>query len=402
MNRKPIFDAVRVMLGRGFKKAEVEALDRACDLAEAALDPAVPVAPKPSPAPAPAAPAGTHVLGGLSEEYESGGRGPGTVSGGVNDPGGVSYGVYQFASKTRTCAAFVKAEGAAWASDWAGKTPGTAAFTAAWKAVAARDPAAFRKAQHAFIERTHYRPVVAAVRDRKGIDLDSRHDALRDVVWSCAVQHAGAPDILIDAIDKTDAATARTAPAYDRKLIEAVYKRRIDYVLDVAKNKNNAGEKAQLISITQNRYPKELAKALAMYDGAPASTPAPAPVAASGGSIDGNAVAAANGVAVKSAAVKIGKLHPKMGPAIVAVAGAAKKLGLPQPVITSGNDSGHMTGSLHFQNRALDFRGNNIKVAVGKSFAAEVAQRLGGDYDVIFETFMNPVNNHLHVEYDPD
>lgn len=37
MNRKPIFDAVRVMLKRGFSNAEVVALDKACDLAEGAL-----------------------------------------------------------------------------------------------------------------------------------------------------------------------------------------------------------------------------------------------------------------------------------------------------------------------------------------------------------------------------
>ena len=37
MNRKPIFDAVRKMLDRGFTQAEVEALDAACDQAEARL-----------------------------------------------------------------------------------------------------------------------------------------------------------------------------------------------------------------------------------------------------------------------------------------------------------------------------------------------------------------------------
>ncbi len=31
MNRKPIFDAVRTMLGRGFTHAEVDALDDAID-----------------------------------------------------------------------------------------------------------------------------------------------------------------------------------------------------------------------------------------------------------------------------------------------------------------------------------------------------------------------------------
>jgi len=37
MNRKPIFDAVRKMLGRGFKPNEVDALDAACELAEGSI-----------------------------------------------------------------------------------------------------------------------------------------------------------------------------------------------------------------------------------------------------------------------------------------------------------------------------------------------------------------------------
>lgn len=42
------------------------------------------------------APAGaaSHRLGALSERYESGGRGAGTVSTGRGDPGGVSYGLF--------------------------------------------------------------------------------------------------------------------------------------------------------------------------------------------------------------------------------------------------------------------------------------------------------------------
>ncbi|HEY0366030.1 MAG TPA: LysM domain-containing protein, partial [Pyrinomonadaceae bacterium] len=38
-------------------------------------------------------------LGTLSAKYETGGRGPGTVSTGAGDPGGVSYGSYQMATK---------------------------------------------------------------------------------------------------------------------------------------------------------------------------------------------------------------------------------------------------------------------------------------------------------------
>jgi hypothetical protein len=37
-------------------------------------------------------------LGSVSERYESSGRGPGTVSSGAGDPGGVSNGVYLLSS----------------------------------------------------------------------------------------------------------------------------------------------------------------------------------------------------------------------------------------------------------------------------------------------------------------
>lgn len=144
-------------------------------------------------------------------------------------------------------------------------------------------------------------------------------------------------------------------------------------------------------------------KSLAMLD---AVGPAPAPVAPvasnAGATIDRNAVAAAHGVDVKSAAVKISKLHPKMEAVNIAVAAAAKALNLPKPVITSGNDSTHSSGSLHYKGRAHDFRGNNIAISIGEKFRAEVASRLGDEYDVLFEVFMNAANNHLHVEYDPN
>ena len=115
--------------------------------------------------------------------------------------------------------------------------------------------------------------------------------------------------------------------------------------------------------------------AFAVIDGEPVTGGSLADGADAGGTIDGKAVAALHGVGVKSAAVKISNLHPAMGPVIAAVAEAANALGLPKPVITSGNDSGHKQSSLHFKNRALDFRGNNITVAQGKALAAKVAAR---------------------------
>lgn len=146
----------------------------------------------------------------------------------------------------------------------------------------------------------------------------------------------------------------------------------------------------------QRHRPGDFAVAL---PGAPTPAENPAP---QGGRIDGNAVAAANGVEIKNGNVRIGNLDASMDPAIRAVAEAARNLGLPTPVITSGNDSRHSTGSLHYSDRALDFRGNNISVAQGQAFQNEVRRILGGQYDVVFETFTNRSNNHLHVEFDPD
>lgn len=204
-------------------------------------------------------------LGSLSEAYESGGRGPGTVSSGLRDPGGPSYGTYQLASRTGTVAAFLGSEGVRWSRDFFGRQPGSADFNAAWKAVAAREPAAFADAQHAFIERTHYRPVVAAVLSRTGLDLDGRSDAVRDAVWSCAVQHGRAAIVVCRGVADADRSAPRDAPGYDRVLLEAIYAARSDYVRKIA-GSAGAGERKTLLDIVSRRFPAELRDALAMLD----------------------------------------------------------------------------------------------------------------------------------------
>lgn len=87
----------------------------------------------------------------------------------------------------------------------------------------------------------------------------------------------------------------------------------------------------------------------------------------------------------------------------------ANSLGLPTPVITSGNDGYysngqpiHKIGSLHYQNAAIDIRGNNITDAQLRAFSSAVSARLGTNFDVQAEFFVNPVRDHLHVEYDPE
>ena len=245
-------------------------------------------------APTAAAPGADRPVGSVSERYESGGRGPGTVSNGRGDPGGVSYGVYQLSSNAGTLGAFLRNEGARWAGELGGGQGG-AAFSDRWRAIAARDPQGFREAQHAFIQRTHFTPATERVAASTGLNLATRHAAVREATWSTSVQHGGAHTILADAVRRTDAQVARTSSDYDRQLVSNIYAVRSDYVLNLARTGNySSAERAQLVSITQNRYPNERRDVLAMFD-RPTAPAAPAqgaaPVAAPGRAADARSAA---------------------------------------------------------------------------------------------------------------
>lgn len=251
----------RTLVGVYIKPGAQSAAPAPTPAAPAAARPAAPAAPV-----HPTAPTSTTVLGSVSERYESGNRGPGTASSGRGDPGGASYGVYQLSSAKGTLTAFLRNEGAVYAQRLAGKPVGSDAFNREWRAIAAENPRAFRAAQHAFIERTHYDVAVNGVREQTGLNLDTRHRAIREAVWSVSVQHAGAQTILRRAIARTDAQMSRNDAGYDRALANNIYAVRTQYVLDVANGPRiSASEKAQLISVTQNRYPAERADILALF-----------------------------------------------------------------------------------------------------------------------------------------
>jgi conjugal transfer mating pair stabilization protein TraG len=116
------------------------------------------------------------------------------------------------------------------------------------------------------------------------------------------------------------------------------------------------------------------------------------------GTVDGRPYARQFGIALKSGA-NIEAIDGGLVPAMAAVAEEAKRLDLPKPTITSGNDSRkHEAGSAHYDNRGLDFRGKNMTVDQGRAWAARVSERLGNGYGAQFEVFPDqPERNHLHV-----
>ena len=64
-------------------------------------------------------------------------------------------------------------------------------------------------------------------------------------------------------------------------------------------------------------------------------------------------------------------------------------------VITSLYDGTHMTGSLHYQGRAADFRTRHVAKEHLADLLQEIRNNLGPLFDVVLE------KDHAHVEFDP-
>lgn len=169
-------------------------------------------------------------LGKLSEKYETGGRGPGTVSAGVGDPGGVSYGSYQMTSKPNggTVAQCVSQPDFRWRDAFSDLTPATPEFSNKWKEIAAAHPEEFQEAQHLYIKATHFDVLVAKIKTDDGLDVTKRSHALQDVIWSTAVQHGPNTNVVHRALETLRGAGPFNLehPEFDNKLIPAIYAER--------------------------------------------------------------------------------------------------------------------------------------------------------------------------------
>jgi hypothetical protein len=170
------------------------------------------------------------VLGALSTRFETGGRGSTTVSGGVGDPGGVSYGAYQMTSRPNsgTVAQFVSQPDFPFRNDFAGLIPGSAEFSAKWKDIATRFPDVFKDTEHEFIKRTHYDPLCTKIETDDGVDIAHCSHAMQDVIWSTAVQHGPNANIVHLAFGQMRAAGTfdPASPQFDRNAINAIYAER--------------------------------------------------------------------------------------------------------------------------------------------------------------------------------
>jgi hypothetical protein len=152
-------------------------------------------------------------LGSLSEKYESGGN-PGAI--GKDSTGGWSYGVYQLAHNNVD--RFLSSN-PNFGTMFKGLKKGTTAFNNKWKQVAQKYPSQFAQAQKNFIAQTHFQPQVSKLQ-KLGINVNNFSSALKDVIWSTAVQHGANTNVVANAIKKVGKNASETA------LIKAIYNER--------------------------------------------------------------------------------------------------------------------------------------------------------------------------------
>ena len=143
-------------------------------------------------------------LGNLSMYWESGKKGSGVISKSRNDPGGPSYGLYQISLKKGYLEDFLENEGSYFRSILGPHSPGSSEFNKVWNQLSVLFPAEFQKAQHEYIERTHYKKYALRIKYQLDLDVNKYSNVLKEVVWSTAVQHGPYTDVFYNALVNHD------------------------------------------------------------------------------------------------------------------------------------------------------------------------------------------------------
>ncbi|TVR01899.1 MAG: hypothetical protein EA399_01085 [Desulfovibrionales bacterium] len=196
--------------------------------------------------------------GVLAARFESANR-PDAI--GYDRLGGTCYGMYQLSSRMGGLDAFLKfldTEAPQWARRLREAGPAntrgrTGAMPAEWKRIHRENPERFAALQHAFTRKTYYDPAADLVNHRTGLDPNQASPALREVLWSTAVQHGvnGAANIFQRALDTASA----NGPPRESDLIQAIYNER---------KTRFTGSTQAVRSAVQNRFEQEMQMALAL------------------------------------------------------------------------------------------------------------------------------------------
>lgn len=201
-------------------------------------------------------------MGKLSAQFESGRDGVAAV--GYDRNGGTSYGKYQVSSRAGSLGDFLDfldSEAPDLSKRLRASGPGNTgsrkgAMPDVWRAIASEQPERFEDLQEAYVRESHYKPAVEAISQRTSLDADKLSTAMREVIWSTAVQHGptGAARIFARADDMSG---SPNDPGYERKLITNVYK---------VRSGQFGSSTSEVQAAVQNRFRQERTLALNLLD----------------------------------------------------------------------------------------------------------------------------------------
>jgi len=183
---------------------------------------------------------GAQGLGSVAALFESGDKGAAAI--GYDRTGGTSYGKFQISSRAGTMNRFLsylseqepalaerlRKSGPANTGSTRGRMPDE------WARIAAENPERFERLQTEFIKKDHYQPAREKIREQTGVDIETAKPALREALFSTAVQHGatGAARIFNEAIDKymrkpeAAQASGAVAKSFEQALVSEVYSKR--------------------------------------------------------------------------------------------------------------------------------------------------------------------------------
>ena len=206
-------------------------------------------------------------LGSLAARFESGGDGVAAI--GYDRHGGTSYGKFQLSSRAGTMDSFVsflQKEAPAWAKRLSSAGPAntggrSGAMPKVWKELAAENPALFEELQTRFVHNNHFQPAVAELGKRTGLDFNAMSPAMREVLWSTAVQHGvnGAARLFTRAVKQLgeEGLDATKGESFEKALITKVY---------ALRSGQFGSSEARVQNAVMNRLVEERNLALAMVN----------------------------------------------------------------------------------------------------------------------------------------
>ena len=180
-------------------------------------------------------------LGDLSASYESNGN-PGCVSSGYGDLGGISYGAYQLASAAGSVDAFLEwgINQCGYYADYANSLNqydvNSDAFIQEWKSLASADSQGFLQMQHDYIKSEYYDKACRYLAN-EGFHADNHSNALKDVIWSRAVQYG--PGNVVDLFNEGLAYVPGYTSEWNLSWVDAL---RFDYDLIVGIYESNKSD----------------------------------------------------------------------------------------------------------------------------------------------------------------